>query len=303
MATHEFQRLCWRNIEMMHPAGWEMTFASPASITPQIILSDRRYERLKMQWRQLSYTPELARVIAREQDEAKSVTILTSVPDGWHGLVASYEHGLVIHAGKFFPETKTLAEIILFWNKERNKHIENKIMESIRPLPPSIPDCMWEAMGIKAKIPSECTLSKFTAEAGQITWNFMYGTKSKKEIIISYHPILSVIFPQQKITWETIKEFVEVNTRLSGQKTLQAEPYTYNGHTGVRIEYSVIAKGIKRLIGYKDRVVELAWACPVEERLYRLFIPFDEYHVLSEKLSVKCCGDKWKATLLQNKNQ
>lgn len=303
MPIHEFQRLCWRNIEMMYPAGWEMTFASPPTTTPQIILSDRRYERLKMQWRQLSYTPELTRVIEREQDEAKSVTILTSIPDGWHGVIASYEPGLVIHAGKFFPETKTLAEIILFWNKERNKHIEKKIMESIRPIPSSIPDCMWEAMGIKAKIPSECTLSKFTAEAGQITWNFMYGTKPKREIVISYLPLLSAIFSQQNITWEAIKEFVEMKTRLSGKKIFQAEPYTYNEHTGVRIEHLVIAQGIKRLIGYKARVVELAWACPVEERLYRLSIPFDEYHMFLEKLHIECCGDKWKATLLQNKNQ
>jgi hypothetical protein len=299
MAIHEFQRLCWRNIEMLCPAEWEMTFSSSPADTPRIILSDRRYERLKMQWRQLSYTPELSRVIEKHQDEVEHVTILNSLPEGWYGTIAPCGSGSVIHAGKFFSKTKMLVELILFWNKQREKHIEEKIMESIHPVSSSVQSCLWEAMGMKVKIPSECTLSAFNAEAGQILWKFMYGDKkSKKEVIICRIALLRAIFPQPDISWEDLKAFIESQANPRKSRIARAESSTYNGHTAVRIVWLTIPDGmIKRLTGYKNKIVEVAWACPVEEKIYRLSIPFEDCHVLSEKLHVKCCGDRWKSTL------
>jgi len=291
----DIDRTCWKGIELEHPADWEMTRASLGDDPASCAFADRRYERLKLQWRALKYVPDLKDVIERRRQEDQDgessdwrTERLSGAASGWQALVRRFEGGHVVHAGRFFDDARILMQAILVWPGKRDRALESRVLASVRPAgdrPAGSRE--WRAMGIRMQIASEFELLDYSADAGRIGWTFGGG---KRRARLRVERIAMPRYWLKSPLRDWLSARVEPDYRW-----ISAGEAAVNGHTGAR----VISRGRLRAARVFGRGrplgVDVAWKCPVEERVYHVryrdMASGRETVALPDHVSVECCHE------------
>lgn len=259
------EHTCWRGVEIDHPADWEITFASPAGKPGGCTFTDRRYERLKLQWRKLKYKPSLERMLEKNASEDRSgekTSVMTGQSAGWQGLVTEVDDKIIVHAGKYLTEEKILLEVIMMWPYGRNRRLENKILSSIKASRKNTEIQSWQAMGIRMKIARDFDLVNFESESGRITWKF--GEKEEKPSVTVRRIAVPKYWLNRSLE-EWLFSILDMESTVAVKKTA-----VFNKHSGASIISTRKAGAWDRVKGMQMLDLDVAWRCPVEEHVYHL---------------------------------
>lgn len=277
-----------------HPADWELAVASGLNEPGQCIFADRYYHRLNLQWKPVTYVPNLELMLTRyhrrnESDKSKIIEI-NDLPKDWQGLGRQSDQGMVVHAGRFFREQRILVEAAIIWPESRDIPLEKRVLSSIRPLPHTGPTQRWQAMGIDAQVPWEYDLQYSKSAVGKVTWGFKAGKKGP-ELLIE-----RLALPGNWLT-EGLEQWLE-STVESGFKRISRQERSFNGHEASCQISQGWTHPINRLRGRRLLRQDLAWRCGVEDRVYRLSfmqVTPEQEPALPSALAIRCCGPALEA--------
>jgi hypothetical protein len=283
-----FERTCWRGLEIEHPADWEVSSATACPEPARLALSDRRRERLDMRWRTLSYEPRMESLLAAyvgKEDGGARPRRMDDLSAGWHGAKETVSGVCVVRAGRFFPEARMLVEATFAWPGQRDAATESRLLSSVRPLDSRAADRPWQAMRMRATLPSSYDLFGFSSTAGLTEWRF--GTAPGKP------PSLTLRQLTMPRYWLRIPIDQWLRSALPGDsRVLRSGPAARNGHEGAEC-LSRGRAGWRRLAGQRTLRLDVAWLCPVEQRVYhatRTVTGRGREVTLPESFRVECCN-------------
>jgi hypothetical protein len=287
----ELDQTCWRGMEMAHPAGWELSKSSGLDEPGQCCFTDRLYHRLDIRWTHLKHAPNLEAMSKRElhrkhkRGSEVELTELTGVPAPWLGIVREGDEATIVNAARGFRERRMMVEVVLVWPEQRQRDIENAILASIQPQPDDMPTRRWEAMGLRATVPSQYELTGSSAPVGRVRWTFRPEGKHPPKLILE-----RLAMPQ---TWlkGSLRDWLALDLP-AGHKVVRQDPATVNGHRGE----CVISRGrlgiAQSLRGLHEMRASTAWVCPTEDRLYRISFTEatrNEETSLPGNVEISCC--------------
>ncbi len=286
----DFNRTVWRGVELDHPADWELMSASRYGAPGACTLADRRHERLKIQWRPLKAAPNLAKLLEEKKPEPeRKIARLTGQPTGWHGTTERTGRAMLVHAGRFFADDGLLIEVMLLWPGKRDRAAENALLQSVRPAQADPQGRrLWQAMGLRMTVGAEYDLLKHYAGSGQVAWGFGPPTGKNAK------PVLGARRMAMPRRWLSVPLEEWLQTQLGEPWRKEFVKRTaVNGHTAARMTSARGARIRDRLGGRRLRRTDLAWECPVENRVYH--VQYEEptgasEARLPEHAQVNCCA-------------
>jgi hypothetical protein len=259
-----FAHTSWAGIQLDHPADWEMFRLMQKDGRWRAGFTDRTHHRIDIRWRKLGYVPNLAKMLERYQEkEKKEKTVpLTGQPQGWQGTVRQAGEGVVVNAGRFIDETKTLVEMIVVWPQKRDQKLENGIFDSVQSLTAKEGMKLWQAMGLKARMNEGYDIVEYKAEPGRVEWVFGKGRKPAEKLAVE-----RIAMPKY---W--LKGTLAKWLRTREEKWEKLEEWTQNigGHEAAC--WKATSRGLLKdsLLLKKKIKTEMAWLCEKEKRVYRV---------------------------------
>jgi hypothetical protein len=277
-----------------HPASWELSVASGHDEPGRISFSDRRFTRLDITWRPLTYVPNLDAMTEkyrqRKTDRKDEVAFkpLLGLGDEWRGVVRLAGEGTFVHAGRFFAPQRWLVEATIVWPKRRNEAVEREIFASIRAEPPDQPLRHWRAMGVDVLVGRDLDLLSSDTKVGRVSWTF--GAPKKKRL-----PQLVVERLAMVEHWLSAEGGIEewmVNSLPEKSKVVEKSSITFNAHPARRLLSEKGIGTLPTLRGLRQRRLDIAWLCPTDGRLYHLACTQtrrDRDVQVPEGFEIECC--------------
>lgn len=281
------QRTCWQGIALDHPCDWELAAVAGDRRAGRCSFMDRRAERLVLQWRTIDYVPNLDLILDKyrqDADGAADCRVARDLPRGWRGVLKQFDEGWVLHAGRFHSEGRRLVEATVVWPRDRDEELESRVLSSIADGRPGIGEDDWIAMGIHLGLPGDYQLESASTHVGRIRWEF------RSETGVSPLTVERIAMPQY---WLHVSLSEWLKAQLPEDvEILDAHGVDVNGHHAERIITRRTTKIRGRMRRTRRCHADLAWRCPVEERVYRLgYAPVAEQSqgALPEGVHIQCC--------------
>ncbi len=255
-----------------HPAAWELSVASGPDEPGRVSFADRRFTRLDVTWRPLTYVPNLdlmaEKYRQRKTTRKDEVTFkpLEGLGEEWRGVVRLAGDGTFVHAGRFFAPRRWLVEATIVWPERRRQTVERDIFASIRAEPLDQPLRHWRALGMDVRVGRDLDLLVNDAKVGRVSWTF--GARKKKR-----SPQLLVERLAMVEHWLSDKgrlgEWL-VKSLPERSKVVEKSLITFNGHPARRLLSEKGIGTLPTLRGLRHRRLDIAWVCPVDGRLHHL---------------------------------
>ena len=286
--TAELVETSWRRMRVSHPADWEMAVASGLEEPGRCAFADRHYQRLDVRWCPVTYVPNLDLILTKYRQRANEgldLRELTGAPSQWRGLEHKTKAGWIAHAGRFFREVRWLTEVTIVWPGRRDRRLENQILESIHPESPQADPRLWQAMGLSVVLGRDFELHSSWAPIGRVRWVFRTADKHGPELAIERLAMPDAWLDVPLRDWLAAQVPLAAHTR-------RQEMTIYNSHRGERLITWSRAGRLASLRGRRKVRLDMAWLCPVENRLYRISlteVTRDEEVSLPGHLAVRCC--------------
>ncbi|MCK4277087.1 MAG: hypothetical protein KAX78_11265, partial [Phycisphaerae bacterium] len=169
------QRTVWRGMQIEHPDRWELMRASGVGEPGCCLFADPLYQRLEVCWRALKYVPDLEMMLQKyrqKTDQELELSDLATAPDPWRGVVRDTPDGTVVHAGRFFRQSRRLVEATIVWPQQRDLELEDAILSGIAVEKDDSERRLWQAGGMSLSIGGDFELLDSSAKVGQTRWQF-----------------------------------------------------------------------------------------------------------------------------------
>ena len=286
----DLEQTIWRGIALEHPPDWELVSATAGQQPARCVFADRRYERLKVQWRSMAFEPQLKKMLEEKAlKQERDFKTVSNLPPGWHGIEEKVSDGLVVHAGRFFQETSLFMEAILLWPVlgKRDRRLENSVLSGMGPAPDQ-PDgrTLWRAMGLRVKTDPQRQLLKTMLDGGHQAWAF--GSRPDRPADLGVRRIALPKYWLHAPLEDWLKLQLDDEWKIENLRRT-----TCNGHTAARMTSSRQAGARDRLGGRRRLRTDLAWQCSREERVYH--VQYEETRAghdlrIPDDLEVACCA-------------
>jgi hypothetical protein len=291
-----FDRTSWREIQVDHPADWEVAVASGPDDPGRLMLSDRRYYRLDVKWKPLRFVPNLDLMLTRyhksDRKDHRQIAPLATAPPPWKGVVVKTDSGRVVHAMRYFSDPRMLIEASLIWPDRRDPAVESAVLASIEPASVRGDRRLWQAMGLSVTCPARYDLRKFDPKVGRVQWDFSaMRTQEKADRSAGVLRVERIAMPDRLLDGRSIRDWV-ADELPTGTRTLNQKRRADLPHAPEEIISVSPAPIGARLRGYQDVRFDLAWLCPVESRVYHVQLTqrrTDEQIELPQQFRVSCC--------------
>jgi hypothetical protein len=271
-----------------HPADWELVTAAGPDEPGKCTFADRRYQRLDVQWREVSYVPNFELILDRyrqQKDPKQRPSNLAGAPEPWRGLLRKFPDATLVHAGRFFGDAKWLVEATLLWPAERDVEVENAVLAAMCPQK-GASQRLWQAMGLYVTMPADYTVRDYSSQAGRIRWDI--SAPGRRGAVVSVERIALVRHWLKSSVAEWLESELPEGSEVRARRNTDI-----NGHRA-DVMISRVRRGtLSRLRGSMNVRLDIAWRCPVEERVYRISFTErrkDELISRPEQVEVACCG-------------
>jgi hypothetical protein len=256
-----FDETCWRGVRFCHPADWEPARLSGVDEPAQVILVDRLYQRLDVNWKRLPREPDLGVMFERIGSGLAKPPSALAASAPWRGLVRKEDKGTIVHAARYFAPEHCLVQLILIWPGGRDVGIESKVLESVRPVGKG-QVTPWRALRLSAGVPSEFEMIDAPSPAGRVIWHFRRAIRPHMELKIE-----RIALPEYWLK-TPLDEWL-VGDLPPGFKVVEQRKITFAGHQADEL---VSRKGIlPGVLGALDlRRIDRSWLCPREDHVYRV---------------------------------
>lgn len=291
MSEASFETICWRGVQLNHPPEWEVSIASGVHEPGRLTLVDRRYTRFDLQWKPVRYVPNMERMLDKfrqhKEDRKKDVTLQRlEGMEPWLGVLRKTGESIFVHAGKFFQAERLLFEASIVWPKQRKPMIDRAILDSIRPIDPSLPVKPWRALGLSLRLDSAMDLLNSDAKVGKVSWTFGPRKSGKERLIVERLAMVD------KWLKQPVRQWLEEQLPQGSKVMLQDSSTVFNGHTSERLLSQRSAGTLSRLRGLRQMRLDVAWKCPKDQRLYHVattVVARQGMIDLPKSLKIDCC--------------
>ncbi len=276
----------WRDVKLEHPVDWELFRMNRKDDRWRCCFADRYHQRLDLRWRRLKYVPDLNKMLERhhEKEKADKTTVLQGQPEGWLGTVRQTEGGWIVNAGKFFENAKLLVEIVVVWPGKRDRSLENRILQGIRPAESESGLKLWKAMGMRVRLSEQYDIIEFKAEAGRVEWIFGKERKRGPRVAIE-----RIAMPKYWLRGTLDKWLMS----QSGEwKIMSRSKEVINGHEAAVQKAQTRGLLVDSLVLKRKVKVEKAWLCEKEQRVYKVSCGATQRSLdidVPEDVMVYCC--------------
>jgi len=279
----------WRGVQLEHPAQWELMRANGLGEPGCCVFADRFYQRLQLQWQKLTYVPRMDLLLQKFREKSKDDDVelseLTTAPAPWQGIVRDLEEGCVVHAGRFFRDSRLLVEVTLVWPQQRDVDLENEILASIRTERPDAPVRLWQAAGLSVSLNREYELLESDSKVGKVCWKFGTDAKAEPTLLIE-----RIALPQYWLD-RSLGDWLE-SQLPKGQHVLDRRAVKVNAHSAQQLISTSRLGRLTLWRGLWKVRMDLGWQCPTEQRVYRVAFwtrsRIEQIH-LPEPLEIRCC--------------
>jgi hypothetical protein len=274
-------------MQIDHPHQWELAIASGVDEPGRCVFVDREFRRLDVRWKPVQHVPNLDLLLdkhRRQQHGAATLSQLADPPPPWQGVVRRAEEAQVVHAGRFFKETRWLVEASLVWPRRRDTELERAILASIVPQSPGDAERLWQAMGISLTIGREFQLVRSRAQVGRVRWDFQTPKKGP-----TVH-VERIALPEHWLK-SSLDDWL-LHELPPNSQVLRRTKVPCRGHEAEMLLSRTKAGIVATLRGLRRVRLDLAWQCPVDGRLYHVTqgqCTRQPEIALTESLTVRCC--------------
>ena len=294
------ERTFWRGIEVDHPVRWEVAVASGPDDPGRLTFADRRFHRFDLRWRSLKYVPNMDLMLTKykrrnKKDEAR-VSDLKTAPAPWKGVVRRTGDAAIVHAGRFFRDSRLLVEAAIVWPARRDPALEAGLLESVRPTDPDAEMRVFQAMGLSVTCPASFDLAVSSSKVGQIQWDFAPKARRKRrsggEGAAASHTMLRVERIALAKYWLKDTALRDWLGEQAEGRRLRSRVVPQDRHTAEEIVSVGRAPLVRRLRGEQRLQLDLAWRCETEQRIYHVQfteLRRDEDIALPKLWNVHCC--------------
>ncbi|MCY2930546.1 MAG: hypothetical protein NTV86_13815 [Planctomycetota bacterium] len=208
---------------------------------------------------------------------------------------------------------RMLVEATMVWPTGRDVELERRILMGMRPEGRK-GTRLWRAMGMEVELGREYDMVEMKAPVGKIEWVFSRvartappaqageggredgekrdrGKKGEKDATVS---LSRLAMPKYWLDGP-LRDWVAGQAPALADK-LRQEPCEVNGHRGEMVLSEQELNAWANWRGWKQYRLDVAWLCPVEERVYHIVCRQrrrDAELSLPESLRVGCCGAGW----------
>ena len=180
---------------------------------------------------------------------------------GWTGVVRPQPPGLLVHAGRYFPDAGCLVQVVLACPGGRDRKLERAVLASIAPAGRSDP-VLWQALGLTALVPAAFELISSTSLVGRVTWEFRRSGRPPAGLTIERIAMGRFWLKEPLGDWLAAEQ-------PKGFRVVREGPVDCAGHDGREVA-SIRAGLLSSVLGRGEHRLERAWRCPAEQRVYRL---------------------------------
>ena len=277
----------WRGIGFQHPATWEEAAVSGPGEEGRCLLVDLHGQRLEIRWQFTDNDPQIEQLIDKfRRDVGGRFHEPEGLPAPWRGTVRDTPQGLVVEAGRVFPERKCLVEVDVIWPDGRVVELEQQLLQSVHLSAPDSPERVWRAMGLHATTGTRFELVEIEAEVGRVTWRFEANKKAGPWLTVQRIALPAAWLTEALMGW--LESDQGKRSRLVSSRTTH-----YAGHEAEQVITVRKTGGIGGLFGQVRSRSDVAWQCEAEGRVYR--VSFESATKLDRfgwpgDLAVVCCG-------------
>mgnify|MGYP006293997951 FL=1 len=276
-------------MDILHPAQWELSFASRPGGNGRCAFSDRMYERMNVPWREVKYPPNLQKLVEVYQARKHPDSALHEVPhapEPWEALARKTPEGWIVHAGRFFVKRRWLVEVTLVWTAKRDKELETAVWNGLSAQDPEAESFRWQAMGLSAEMPADWDLVRYASQVGRVHWEFEPLIRPGGRVLcLDRYAMPDVLIQNHPRQW--LADQLPPHTRIL--RSIQ-------GKMGPHITEELVSSGrltlASSMIGRVRMRKDLQWRCPQEDRLYHASIsrPTRSMEVdYPRGFTVRCC--------------
>lgn len=295
------ERTFWRGIEVDHPLQWEVAVASGPDDPGRLTFADRRFHRFDLRWRSLKYVPNMDLMLTkykrRNKGDDARVSDLKTAPAPWKGVVRRTGDAAIVHAGRFFRDSRLLVEAAIVWPARRDRALEAGLLESVRLADPDAETRVFQAMGLSVTCPASFDLVVSSSKVGQIQWDFALKARRKRRSVgegaATPHTMLRVERIALAKYWlkdTALRDWL--GEQAGDGRRLRSRVVPQNRHTAEEIVSVGRAPLVRRLGGEQRLQIDLAWRCEIERRIYHVQfteLRRDEEIALPKLWNVHCC--------------
>lgn len=277
-------------MRLEHPRQWELVIACGVDEPGRLVFADRTHQRMDVRWRPLKYVPNMDLMLEkhhRRTDDETEISDLDAAPAPWRGVVRRMGDAAIVHAGRFFRETRWMVEVTVVWPDGRDEQIENEILASVAPQDPREDIRTWRAMGIDLSAPREFDVRRSVAKVGKVRWELATSPKREAEIVVE-----RLAMPEYWLK-TPLRDWLAEGL-AEDSKQLRQDPIEINGHRAEQLISVEKIGTLSSLRGLRRLRLDLAWQCPVEARVYHVSMvevsrAGREEIALPESLEIRCC--------------
>jgi len=266
-----------------------MAVASGYGEPGRCAFADRRFHRLDLRWREVKKVPNLKLMLEKHrldaEGEARQLSPLSGAPREWHGLVRQAPPGTVIHAARVFPDQHLLVEATVVWPERRDAALESAILASVG-LDCSPDRRLWQAMGISLELSPQFDLRSSDSTIGRVKWEFAADRKSDPQLTVE-----RLAMPEHWLKGAALLDWL-VDQLPPRQEVIEQGLVTMGNHRAHRLISRGKTSALASLRGLQRLRLDLAWQCPIEDRIYHLTacqVSRERHLDLPGEAHVTCC--------------
>ena len=129
----------WNNFEMSVPEEWEMLYFAKSPDFGRCGFADRYRYRLEFNWKKVPGEPDFERMMSDYDAKLRTDGVMTGIhrtrSGPWKGVEGRMDTTLTSRYGRYFPEEKSLIEIVFLWPEKKDSAVVKTILNSVGCVP------------------------------------------------------------------------------------------------------------------------------------------------------------------------
>ncbi len=258
----------WRKFRVVLPDDWELLQFSRNPERGRCAFADRYQFRLELNWRVVPSAPDFDRVMSDyastlNDDTDEAAVRLRRV--GWEGVQTRADGVLSTRFGRYIAEESCLVELVFLWPNRVEDTLIDQILTTF-----GVDDKLgkrwqrWRAFGIETGVHADLALEECESAPAHARMLFA-DRKRTREACVARRGMVSQWLDARVKDW--LVHWLGRQTAITKQSSTEVRGHRIETATGFKHE-----PWLRGLWRRRRKVSAAAWLCPMDGRLYSVYL-------------------------------